>query len=222
MNLIKVLIVDDHPVVREGILCMLTAEQDLEVVGSAGDGEEALGMVRYLAPDVVLLDLNMPRLNGFEATRLIRETAPSVRVVVLSMHSKEAYIHRAFSAGATGYVLKGTPVGEIPQAIREVHRGNFFICSLLQGSIIKSYLKSCKKADDQEGYDLLSEREQQVFRLIVEGHSTGRIAEQLYVSPKTVEKHRVNLMRKLELNNLVEMIKYAVRVGIIDPDFWKD
>lgn len=222
MKRIRVLIADDHPVVREGLRQLVAAETDMEVAGDAATGQQALEKTRQLVPDVVLLDLNMPELNGFDATRLIREHFPAVKIVAISMHEKEAYVHRIFSAGATGYVLKGAPVGEISQAIREVLHGRYFLCSKLQGDVIKSFLRQREKAAPEEGYDLLSEREQQVFRLIVEGNSTSRIGDLLCVSPKTVEKHRINIMRKLEVNNLIDMVKYAVRIGVIDPDFWKE
>ena len=222
MKKIRVLIADDHPVVREGLRQLVAAEADMEVAGDAGNGREALEKTRQLVPDVVLLDLNMPEMNGFDATRLINEHFPAVKIVAFSMHEKEAYVHRVFSAGATGYVLKGAPVGDIPRAIREVLNGRYFLCSKLQGDVIKSFLRQSEKAPVEEGYDLLSEREQQVFRLVVEGNSTQRIGDLLCVSPKTVEKHRVSIMRKLEVGSLIDMVKYAVRIGVIDPDFWKE
>ena len=219
---IRVLLADDHPVVQEGLRQLILAQPDMEVAGVAGNGQEALELTRSLHPDVVLLDLNMPEVSGFDATRLISDECPEVRIIAFSMHDKEAYVHRIFSAGANGYVLKGAPVEEIVRAIHEVLAGHYFLCSKIQGDVVKSFLRDRGKKPLAAGYELLSEREQQVFRLIVEGNSTGGIGELLCVSPKTVEKHRINIMRKLEVNHLIDLVKYAVRIGIIDPDIWKE
>ncbi len=222
MNPIRILIADDHPVVQEGLLQLLDGEPGMEVAGVAGNGREALEKIGQLEPDVILLDLNMPEMSGFDAARLIGEQYPQVKIVAFSMHSEEAFVHRVFSAGATGYVLKGAPVEEITDAIRQVLAGNYYLCPKIRGGVIKSFLRHREEDVIQANYDLLSEREQQVFRLVVEGKSTNRIGQILCVSPKTVEKHRLNIMRKLEVNSLIDMVKYAVRIGIIDPELWKD
>ena len=222
MSVMRVLVADDHPVVQEGLCQVLTAESDIEVVGVAGNGREALEKSRDLQPDVVLLDLSMPEMNGVEATRMIRDNLADTQVVAFSMHEKETFIQRVFRVGAKGYVLKGAPLGDVIKAIREVSAGHYYLFSKIRSDVIQAFLKGTDEQSGDECYDQLSEREQQVFRLIVEGNSTTRIGDLLCVSPKTVEKHRANIMRKLEVSNLVDMVKYAVRIGIIDPEFWKD
>lgn len=215
-NIIRVLIADDHAVVVEGLRRVLSAEPDMEVVAVAENGSAALEKTRDLKPDVVLLDLSMPEMNGIEATRRIKECLPEVRVVAFSMHEKDAFVCEVLRAGADGYVMKGSPIAEVTRAIRDVVRSGSFLCPGTQGKLIRSF-RSRREEGPEGNYDLLTDREQQVFRLIVEGHSTRRIGELLFVSPKTVETHRSNIMRKLKTDSLVEMVKYAVRIGIVDP-----
>ena len=217
---IRVVIADDHSVVREGIRQVIGQEKDMEVVGEASDGLEALEMARRLGPSVLLLDIAMPGVNGLEAVSLIKETVPSCAVVVLSMYSKESMIHRVLSSGAIGYVLKASPVMDVIQAVRAAHRGEYFLSSKIKAEVVSAYLKSRDEKPVLKGYDLLSEREQQVFRLVAEGNSTNQIAQLLSVSPKTVEKHRTNIMKKLGLRNSMELVKEAIRIGVIDPDLW--
>ena len=221
MNRIKVLLVDDHPIVRQGLRLLLSGQDDMEVVGEAASGPEALKALRPTPPDVAFVDLSMPRMSGFEAVSAIRQEAPETRVVVFSVHDREEYVHRALAAGALGYVLKGAAADEILEAVRAVARGDYFLSSKVRADIIDLYIRCRNEIGPKEAYDHLSEREQQVFRLLVEGETTGEIAGHLYISPKTVEKHRANIMKKLGINDLLGMVKYAVRVGIIDPGLWK-
>lgn len=222
MNKIRIFIVDDHPIVREGLPQLLESQGDLQVVGSAENGERALERLRGLEADVIILDISMPVLNGFETVGLIKEVLPDAEILIYSMHNKEAYVHKVLHAGARGYVLKGSPISELIEAVRTVHRKEFFLSGKLQNGVIECYLTNRKEKNDEHSrYNLLSEREQQVFRLMVEGKTTSEIGEILCVSPKTVEKHRLNIMKKLELRNPIDMVKYAVRIGLIDPDFWK-
>ena len=218
----RVLLADDHALVREGLKQVLDDQQDMEVVGEASDGVEALEKAKSLRPDIVLLDIAMPRLSGLEAVGLIKDAVPDVRIVVLSMHKKEAYVHQVFASGALGYVLKASPNAEVLEAIRAARRGEYFLSSKIRAEVIGAYLESRKERPAVRGYDLLSEREQQVFRLVVEGSSTKKIADVLCVSPKTVEKHRANVMKKLDIHDLVGMVKYAVKIGVVDPDLWQD
>lgn len=218
----RILLADDHAVVRAGLRQLLTNQPDMVVVGEATDGVDAVEKAKSLRPDVTLLDIAMPHLSGLDAVRLIKDAVPQTQIVVLSMHQKEAYVHQAFASGALGYVLKASPSSDVLEAIRAAHRGEYFLSSKIKADVIGAYLQSRKEKPMVRGYDLLSEREQQVFRLIVEGNSTKAIADILCVSPKTVEKHRANVSRKLGIHDLVGMVKYAVKIGIVDPETWED
>ena len=222
MNKIRVLIADDHAIVREGLRQLLNGQTDMEVAGEAEDGRQALEKVKSLHPDVILLDIAMPHLSGLEVISLIREAAPETQVVVLSMHSKETYVQQVLSSGALGYVLKASPSTDILEAIRMAHRNEYFLSSRLKAEVIGKYLKTKRSAPALRGYDLLTEREQQVFRLVAQGHSTSQIADILCVSPKTVEKHRTSLMNKLNVHDRLDLLKYAIKIGIVDPDLWDD
>jgi len=218
----KILVADDHAVVRAGLKQLLNSQPDMEVVGEAIDGREALEKAKAIRPDVTLLDIAMPGLSGLEAVPLIKEAVPSSAIVVLSMHEKEAYVHRAFASGALAYVLKASPSSDVLEGIRAANRGEYFLSSKMKAEVIGRYLESRKEKPAVRGYDLLSDREQQVFRLMVEGNSTSQIADVLCVSPKTVEKHRGNVMNKLDIHDLVALVKYAIKIGIIDPELWED
>jgi two-component system response regulator NreC len=222
MDKIKVLIADDHAVVREGLRKLLDEQPDIEVVGEAIDGMQAVKKIKAARPDVAILDIAMPELNGLEAVSLIKESAPDTRVVLLSMHIKDAYVYQALNSGALGYVLKASPTSDVLEAIRAAHRGEHFLSSKINSKIINTFLKNREEKPAETGYNLLSEREQQVFRLLVEGRSNAEIADILCISSKTVDKHRANTMRKLDLHNMVEMVKYAIKIGIIGPELWED
>ena len=218
----RILIADDHAIVREGLRQLLNSQRDMEVAGEAQDGREALEKAKALRPDVTILDIAMPGLSGLEAVRLIKEAVPHTQIVILSMHEKEAYVHQVFASGALAYVLKASPSSDVLEAIRAAHRGEYFLSSKIRAEVIGRYLESRKEKPAVRGYDLLSEREQQVFRLMVEGNSTTQIADVLCVSPKTVEKHRGNVMNKLGIHDLVALVKYAIKIGIIDPELWEE
>ena len=217
---IRVLIADDHAIVREGIRQLVGSQEDMEVVGEASDGLEALEAAKTLKPDVMLLDIAMPGVSGLEAVGLVKDAVPGCQVVVLTMHSKDTFVHRVLDSGALGYVLKASPTGDVIKAVRAAHQGEYFLSSKIKAEVVNAYLDSRKHAPAVKGYDLLSEREQQVFRLVAEGNSTNQIADVLCVSPKTVEKHRTNIMKKLGLKDRLELVKMAIRIGIIDPQLW--
>jgi len=221
MSKIRVLLADDHPVVQLGLGQALSALPDMEVVAVTGNGQEALEKTCVLQPNVALLDLSMPDMNGIDATRLIKEHRPEVRVVIFTMQDREAFLQRVFQAGADGYVLKGAPISEVVQAIRAVHGGACYLSPRVQRGVIQSFLRTREASPDVMLYDQLSDREQQVLRLLVEGHSTVRIGEMLFISPKTVETHRTNIMQKLGLETLVDLIKYSMRISIVDPEEWQ-
>jgi two-component system response regulator NreC len=222
MNKIRVLIADDHAVVRSGLKQLMGDQADFEVIGEAADGREALEKVKAQRPDVIVLDIAMPGVSGLEAAALIKEAAPECRIVILTMHGKETFVRQVLAAGALGYVLKASPVQDVLAAVRAAHRGEYFLSSKIEAEVVGAYLESRREAPAVRGYDLLSEREQQIFRLVAEGNSTNQIAEVLCVSPKTVEKHRTNIMKKLALKDRLDMVKYAVKIGIIDPQLWED
>jgi DNA-binding NarL/FixJ family response regulator len=221
MHRLKVLVTDDHPIVRMGLGDLLRREEDIDVVGEAGSGEEALRLVRQIAPDVVMLDLSMPSMGGIEVARSIRLLAPKTGIVIFSVHDHETYVLQALQAGATAYVRKGAERSEIVAAVRHAARGEHYLSSHLQSGILDIFLGKHAALTPSEPYNLLSAREQQVFRLLVEGHSVSRITDMLCVSAKTVEKHRANTMRKLNCPDFYSLVKYAVRIGLIDPDDWK-
>ncbi len=221
MNCIRVMIADDHAMVREGLRQLLETQSDIKVVGEASDGVEAVENTRMLRPDVLLLDIAMPRISGLEAVRLIREAVPETRIIILSMYGKEDYAHQTLSAGATGYVLKVEPSQTLLTAIRKVYQGEYFLSPGIRAGVIDTYVKSRKKEVTASEYDDLSDREKQVFLLLAQGNTTAQVSDILCLSPKTVEKHRANITKKIGISHPVELMKYAVRIGAIDPETWK-
>jgi len=221
MSKIKILIADDHAIVRSGLQQLLKAQSDIEIIGEASNGREVLKKIRTLKPDIVILDIVMPKISGLEVIVHIRKTIPSTQIVVLSMYGKESFVHQVLSSGALGYVLKASPLYDIIKAIHAVHRGEYFLSSQIKAEVVGNYLTNRKNSPNIRGYDLLSDREQQIFRLVADGSSTNQIAEVLCVSPKTIEKHRTNIMKKLELKDRLEIVKYAIKIGIIDPFLWE-
>jgi two-component system response regulator NreC len=219
---LRVLIADDHAIVRDGLRQLLNGQPDMEVVGEAEDGQQALAKVKSLRPDVAVLDIAMPKVSGLEVISLIREVVPGTQIVVLSMHAKETYVRQVLASGALSYVLKASPSTDILQAIRSAYKGEYFLSSRLKAEVIGKYIEAAVSAPSPRGYDLLTEREQQVFRLVAQGHSTAQISDTLCVSPKTVEKHRTSLMKKLDIRDRLELLKYAIKIGIVDPQLWED
>ena len=218
MSKTKVLIADDHAVVRDGLHQLINSQKDMETVDEAKDGREAVKKARLHCPDITLLDIAMPHLSGLEAIHLIKEAVPNTKIVVLSMYENEAHVHQVLASGALGYVLKSSPSSEVLEAIRAARRGEYFLSSKINAEVISVYLKNRKEKPVALGYDLLSEREQQVFRLIVQGNTTNQIADILCVSPKTVEKYRSKVSNKLGIHKLVGMVKYAIKIGIVDTE----
>ena len=221
MAAIRILIVDDHAVVRSGVRQILSAVKEFVVVGEAGDPVQALSLAKTLAPDVVMVDISMPGGNGLELVRQLRRQQPQAVAVILTLYDKDIYVHQALEAGAFGYILKGAPAADIVSAVRSAWRREYYLSSDIRDGVIDSYVKKRQGIEAKNDFDLLSEREQEVFRLLAEGHSTARIADMLFVSPKTVEKHRANIMRKLSLENMVGLVKYAIRLGVVEPEFWR-
>lgn len=222
MDKIKILIADDHDVVRKGICQIIQDQSDMVVTAEADNGIKAVKLAKEKRPDIALLDIAMPELNGLEAIGMIKEAQPEIGIVILSMHAKENYVRQALDAGALGYILKDSPSTDIIDAIHAAVQGDYYLSSKIKAGVISAYLESNKAKPPVRGYDLLSEREQQIFRLVVEGKSAREIADLLYVSPKTVEKHRSNVMNKLGVHGRLELLKYAIKIGIVDPALWED
>ena len=221
MSCIRIILADDHTLVREGLLQLLNAQADIDVVGEATDGMEALELCRRLRPQILVLDIAMPKMTGLDVIGLIKDSVPEVEIVVLSMYQKEAYAHRAFKSGAKGYVLKASPSSHLLGAIRRVAGGEYYLSPEMRTKVIGAYLHDRREESEDTPYEQLTEREQQVFHLLIAGNSSIKIAEMLCVSPKTVEKHRAGIVKKLGISHPVEMVKYAVKLGILDPDFWQ-
>lgn len=225
MKKLKIAIADDHAIVRTGVMQLINEQPDMEVIADAPDGHTLLKKVKTMHPDVVVTDISMPKLSGLELIKLIKDSSKNTEIVILSMFKKEAYAHQALSLGAMGYVLKTAPGSELIEAIHDAHNKEFYLSREMNSKIIHSYLQKNKDGGRNRSlskYDLLSEREQQVFRLVVDGNSTRQIADILCVSPKTAEKHRSNIIRKLGLIDSMSMLKYAVKIGIADPEIWSD
>ncbi len=212
MDKVRLLLVDDHALVREGIRALLALYPDMEVVGEAANGQEAIEKARDLSPDVVLMDIAMPGLGGLEATLEIRSTRPTARVLVLTQYDNREYVRRFLSAGAAGYVLKKALGTELVSAIRAVHQGGSFLHPDVATAVIEGYLQ---RGGEEDAYEALSDREKQVLKLAAEGYTSREIAEMLGLSVKTVMGHRTNLMEKLNLHNRTELVKYAIAKGLI-------
>ncbi|MGA2327165.1 MAG: response regulator transcription factor [Bryobacteraceae bacterium] len=215
MNKIRILVADDHGIVRQGLRYVLEREADLQVVGEASDGREAVRLAEALDPKVIVMDIGMPQLNGIEATSQIVRRDPAVKVIVLSMHADEVYLLRALSAGVRGYLLKGSADQDLVRAVRAVAEGKCFFSPAIAQMLAEEYTRQLQKTDSQDSYELLTEREREILQLLAEGKSNKEVATVLNVSPYTVETHRTHLMQKLNLHNTAEIVLYAVRKKIV-------
>jgi len=208
---------------REGLKSIIAQNPELEVIGETGEGKEALKMAKTLQPDLVLLDISLPDISGIDLSDAIKRMLPETRILIISMHAKIDYITSAFQAGAKGYVVKDAPSGTILQALDQVSRGEYFLDASVARQVVERLAElpggQAKIAD--AAYESLTRREQEILRLIAEGQSSKEIADRLYISPKTVENHRTNIMAKLDLHSTMEMVRYAARLGLIDIDGWK-
>ena len=211
---IKVLLCDDHTLFREGIKAILRDEPSLEIVGEAANGRQAVDMANELHPDVVLMDIAMPDLSGFDATRRILQANPKAKVVILTMYEEEEVINRCLGAGASGYVLKDAPRAHLIHAIEVVNKGGQYMSSRALKKVVRQYVKGGVKAQ-ATGYERLSDREREVLKLLADGLALKEIAVQLMLSVKTVDAHKTNLMRKLDLHDRSELIKYAIQRKLI-------
>lgn len=214
---VRVLLADDHGIVREGLRSLLEKEPGIEVVGEAENGRDAVRLARELSPDVAVVDISMPGLNGIEATRRIVSGCPGTKVIALSMHSHRRFIREMLRAGASGYVLKDCAVKELVGAIEAVVAGGTYLCPAIAGVVAKGFV-SRSRSQPRLAFDVLSGREREVLQLLAEGRNSKEIAYQLGLSPSTIAVHRKNIMDKLDIHNLAELTKYAVREGLTSID----
>lgn len=215
---IRVLIADDHAIVRAGIRLLLASQADFAVVGEATDGREALALAEQLGPDVVLMDIAMPDLNGLEATKELKKRHPGIHVLILTMYEDERYFFETLRSGASGYVVKGAQPQDLFAAIRAVAAGQAYLTPRVTRLLINDYLQRVTRGEEEESYGGLTEREREVLLLIAEGLTSRQIAERLFLSVHTVERHRANIMAKLNLHTRADLIKYAIRKGLIPAE----
>lgn len=215
MKKIKILFADDHTLIRGGLRLIVEQQPDMMVVGEAEDGRQAVTLAASLNPDVAVLDIGMPNLNGIEAAQQITQAEPTTAVVVLSMHRDETYILRALKAGVRGYLLKDSAESDLVRAIRAVAEGKSFFSPAVSKVLLEDYMRKLQRTGGEDSYDLLTPREREILQLVAEGKSNKEIASALNLSVYTVETHRANIMQKLKLKSLPELILYAVRKGII-------
>jgi two-component system, NarL family, response regulator NreC len=214
-----IVLADDHPIVRLGLRALLATESDFTVIGEAEDGKQAIDMVTRLKPDVLIADLIMPRLSGIDVIRRMHQQSPRTRVIILSMHMTEPHVLEALRAGAAGYVIKATSTTHLVQAVREVVAGQRYLSPPLSEWAIEAFLQQSKSAAAGiDRYSMLTAREQEVLLLVVQNHTNAAIAAQLSISPRTVETHRTNLMRKLDLHTQGDLIRYAIQHELLPPN----
>jgi len=215
MDKIRVLLVDDHTLFREGIRALLESQPDIKIISEAEDGHTAVKMALDLDPDLVLMDITMPLLNGLDCAQKIKRKKPEIQILILTMHENEEYIRNALAFGASGYILKDASAEELISAVRSVHRGELVLSPAITSLVVLNYLR-WGDSYNQDSTEFLSPREREVLQLIAEGHTNKQIAEILCISIKTVQAHRTNLMSKLDLHDKGELIKYAIQKKIIE------
>jgi two-component system, NarL family, response regulator NreC len=215
---IRVLLVDDHALMRTGLRMMLETQEDFEIVGECETGNDAIRRAQELRPDVILMDIALPDILGIEATRAIKKVLPKTAVLALTMHESEEYFFEMLNAGASGYLPKKAAPTELLNAIRVVHAGGVYLYPSLAKTLVQDYLKRAESGDEKQAYDGLTEREREVLKLIADGLSNQEVAERLVISVKTVERHRANILAKLNLHSRTELVKYAIRKGLIEVE----
>lgn len=218
MSIIKVLLAEDHTIVRKGIRMILDGEPNIEVIGEANNGREVIELVEQHQPHIVLMDNQMPMMNGLDATYHIKDRYPDVKIIVLTMHSNEEYAFQFLQAGASGYLIKQSAPDELLTAIDAVYQGKSYLTPTISSAIIQEYVDLARQNVEPDTYSTLTAREREVLQLMVEGHQPKDIAEILVISPKTVAIHRGNVMKKLNVDNLSDLVKYAIRRGLISID----
>lgn len=212
-----ILLADDHHIVRQGLRALLESDPHFRLVGEAGDGIEAVRMTERLKPDVLITDVMMPGLNGLEVTRQVTKSVPKTRVIMLSMYANDAYVLEALKNGASGYVLKDSQASDLIQAVREVAAGRRYLSPPLSERALDLYAKKIEDTPE-DPYEMLTTREREVLQMVAEGRTSAEIAERLFISPRTAEGHRANVMRKLGLQNQAELIRFALKRGVLPMD----
>lgn len=213
---VTIFLSDDHTIVRQGLAKLLESEPGFKIVGEAKDGREAVRKVEALRPDIVLMDIAMPVLNGIEATRQIRKGCPRTKIIILSMHSHDRYISELLSLGASGYLLKDSNGMDIIKAIHAAINGNTYLSPSISRRVVEDYVSLRTSSPREEAYNRLSDREREVFQMLAEGRSTREISEILCISPSTVKTHRTKIMEKLNMTNLSQVIQFAIQLGLVD------
>jgi DNA-binding NarL/FixJ family response regulator len=213
---VRILLADDHAIVRHGLSRSFQQETDIEVVGEANDGHSTVQLARELSPDVVVMDISMPELNGIEAARQITRDNPNVKVIGLSMHSSSKYIREMFRAGASGYLLKDCPFEELVEAIRIVITGKTYLSPSIGDLVIQDYINRSEEVES--AFSILSQREREILQVLAEGKTTKQISLCLHISPKTVEAHRLRIMNKLNIDSVAQLTKYAIQEGLTAPE----
>lgn len=214
MKKIRVLLAEDHTIVRQGIAALLGAESDMEVVGEACNGLEAIELAKKLSPEVILMDIGMRQLNGLEATREIKRQFPSMKILVLTMYENEEWIFQILKAGASGYLIKDSAMTDLTSALRVVYQGDSYLSPSISKMVIEEYIRKAESGEKKGVEDLLSGREREILQLIAEGNSVPQISSLLCISKKTVEAHKTHIMEKLNIHDKVGLIKYAIRNGL--------
>lgn len=223
MPKISVLLAEDHHVVREGISILLSLEKDIDLVGEAKDGDDAVKMAKDLCPDIVIIDITMPILNGIDAVKQIKRYLPDTKVLILTIHNNEQYINEAFSAGASGYLLKETTCEDLVDAIRKVHKGGDVVLSpSISRFVVNAYVRQAYSKKEVDSLKLLTEREKQILRLIANGKTNKEIARCLSISKCTVNSHRANIMQKLKIHDTAGLVIYSIEKGLIEIDKQKE
>ena len=217
MSNIRVLLADDHTIVRQGLRALLDSQEDIEVVGEAENGRQAFEKTKQIVPDIVVLDITMPNLNGIEATRQIKKLNPEIKVIVLTVHDNEEYVHQVLQAGASGYLLKESAVSDLVSAINAVKKGDIFLSPTISKVVVKDYIKHTdRESRGFDSLDVLTSREREVLQLIAEGHTNREVARLLKLSVKTVDVHRAHIKEKLHIHDTAGLIKYSLRKGLIN------
>jgi two-component system response regulator NreC len=214
----RIIIAEDHTILREGLRALISSDPEFDVVGEAEDGRDAIRCVEKLTPDLILIDLSMPRMDGMDAIKEIKKRCPETKILVLTVHRTEEYILATLRAGANGYVLKDATHAELMMAIKSVLTGKTYLSPGVSEKVIEGYLEGRKTLRSSTPWDTLTQREREVLKLIAEGYKNKEIADYLYISVKTVEKHRANLMKKLDLHNTSSLTAFAIEKGLVDRD----